>query len=42
LTDAGRTVLAEARTIYSSIDGLRAKVRGLLHALKTKCISCLT
>jgi len=36
LTDAGRTVLAEARTIYSSIDGLRAKVRGLLHGLEAE------
>jgi DNA-binding transcriptional LysR family regulator len=36
LTDAGRTVLAEARTIYSGIDGLRAKVRGLLHGLEAE------
>jgi DNA-binding transcriptional LysR family regulator len=36
LTDAGRTVLAEARTIYGGIDGLRAKVRGLLHGLEAE------
>lgn len=36
LTVAGRTVLAEARTIYSGIDGLRAKVRGLLHGLEAE------
>ena len=36
LTDAGRTVLAEARSIYSGIDGLRAKVRGLLHGLEAE------
>lgn len=36
LTDAGRTVLAEARTIYNGIDGLRAKVRGLLHGLEAE------
>ncbi|CAG9173800.1 LysR family transcriptional regulator [Cupriavidus respiraculi] len=36
LTDAGRTVLAEARTIYSGIDGLRAKVRGLLQGLEAE------
>ncbi|NWA03041.1 LysR family transcriptional regulator [Pseudomonas gingeri] len=34
LTDAGRTVLAEARTIYNGIDGLRAKVKGLLQGLE--------
>ncbi|MCD4863827.1 LysR family transcriptional regulator [Pseudomonas sp. PLB05] len=36
LTDAGRTVLAEARTIYNGIDGLRAKIRGLLHGLEAE------
>jgi len=36
LTDAGRMVLAEARTIYSGIDGLRAKVRGLLQGLEAE------
>ncbi|TWI57408.1 DNA-binding transcriptional LysR family regulator [Pseudomonas duriflava] len=36
LTDAGRTVLAEVRTIYNGIDGLRAKVRGLLHGLEAE------
>ncbi|QGZ31421.1 LysR family transcriptional regulator [Stutzerimonas stutzeri] len=36
LTDAGRTVLAEARTIYNGIDGLRAKVRGLLQGLEAE------
>lgn len=36
LTDAGRTVLAEARTIYNGIDGLRAKVKGLLHGLEAE------
>lgn len=34
LTDAGRTVLAEARTVANGIDGLRAKVRGLLQGLE--------
>ncbi len=34
LTDAGRTVLAEARTIYNGVDGLRAKVKGLLQGLE--------
>lgn len=36
LTEAGRAVLAEARTIYSGIDGLRAKVRGLLQGLEAE------
>ncbi len=36
LTDAGRTVLAEARSIYSGVDGLRAKVRGLLQGLEAE------
>jgi DNA-binding transcriptional LysR family regulator len=34
LTDAGRTVLAEARTVTNSVDGLRAKVKGLLQGLE--------
>jgi DNA-binding transcriptional LysR family regulator len=34
LTDAGRMVLAEARTVASGIDGLRAKVRGMLQGLE--------
>lgn len=36
LTEAGRTVLAEARSIYNGIDGLRAKVRGLLQGLEAE------
>ncbi len=36
LTEAGRTVLAEARTIYNGVDGLRAKVRGLLQGLEAE------
>jgi len=36
LTEAGRTVLAEARTIYNGIDGLRAKVKGLLQGLEAQ------
>lgn len=36
LTEAGRTVLAEARTVASGIDGLRAKVRGLLQGLEAE------
>lgn len=36
LTDAGRTVLAEARTIANGIDGLRAKVKGLLQGLEAE------
>lgn len=36
LTEAGRAVLAEARTIYNGIDGLRAKVRGLLQGLEAE------
>jgi DNA-binding transcriptional LysR family regulator len=36
LTDAGRMVLAEARTIYNGVDGLRAKVSGLLHGLEAE------
>ena len=34
LTEPGRTVLAEARTISHGIDGLRAKVKGLLQGLE--------
>src|SRR6185295_3457278 len=34
LTDSGLTVLAEARTIYGGVDGLRAKVKGLLQGLE--------
>ncbi len=33
LTEAGRTVLAEARTISNGVHGLRAKVKGLLQGL---------
>lgn len=36
LTEAGRTVLAEARTVYMGIDGLRAKVKGLLQGLEAE------
>lgn len=36
LTDAGRTVLAEARTIANGVNGLRAKVKGLLHGLEAE------
>src|SRR5215471_2349402 len=36
LTEAGRTVLAEARAIATGIDGLRAKVSGLLHGLEAE------
>ncbi|MGT2490957.1 LysR family transcriptional regulator [Cupriavidus basilensis] len=36
LTEAGRTVLAEARTVYLGIDGLRAKVKGLLQGLEAE------
>lgn len=34
LTDAGRAVLSEARGISNDVDGLRAKVRGLLEGLE--------
>ena len=34
LTEAGRTVLSEARTVANGINGLRAKVRGLLEGLE--------
>ncbi|MGN8276432.1 LysR family transcriptional regulator [Pseudomonas sp. SMV71] len=36
LTGAGRTVLAEARTITNGVNGLRAKVSGLLHGLEAE------
>lgn len=36
LTVAGRAVLAEARTVAHGIDGLRAKVRGLLGGLEAE------
>jgi len=36
LTEAGRAVLSEARTITNGINGLRAKVRGLLQGLETE------
>jgi DNA-binding transcriptional LysR family regulator len=36
LTDAGRTVLAEARTITNGVNGLRAKVKGLLQGLEAE------
>jgi DNA-binding transcriptional LysR family regulator len=35
LTEAGRMVLAEARTVSNGVDGLRAKVRGLLGVWST-------
>jgi DNA-binding transcriptional LysR family regulator len=36
LTEAGRTVLSEARIIATGIDGLRAKVRGLRQGLEAE------
>ncbi|MFT0520181.1 LysR family transcriptional regulator [Pseudomonas faucium] len=36
LTEAGRTVLAEARAIANGINGLRAKVKGLLQGLEAE------
>jgi len=36
LTEAGRAVLAEARTIANGIDGLRAKAKGLLRGLEAE------
>src|SRR6516164_6576994 len=36
LTEAGRAVLSEARTVTNGINGLRAKVRGLLHGLEAE------
>lgn len=36
LTEAGRAVLAEVRTIGEGVDGLRAKVQGLLEGLEAE------
>jgi DNA-binding transcriptional LysR family regulator len=36
LTEAGRAVLSEARGVWNGIDGLRAKVKGLLHGLEAE------
>src|SRR5262245_57293922 len=36
LTNAGRTVVSEARTITNGVNGLRAKVRGLLQGLEAE------
>ena len=36
LTEAGRAVLSEARTVSNGINGLRAKVSGLLQGLETE------
>ncbi len=36
LTEAGRAVLAEARTVASGMDGLRAKVKGMLEGLEAE------
>jgi len=36
LTEAGRAVLSEARTVTNGINGLRAKVKGLLHGLEAE------
>src|SRR3546814_16773876 len=36
LTTAGRAVLAEARAVSTGIDGLRAKVKGLLEGLEAE------
>ncbi len=36
LTDAGRTVLAEARVVADGMDGLRAKVQGLREGLEAE------
>lgn len=36
LTEAGRTVLSEARTVTNGINGLRAKVRGLLQGIEAE------
>jgi len=36
LTEAGRAVLAEARTVAQGIDGLRAKVKGMLDGLEAE------
>jgi DNA-binding transcriptional LysR family regulator len=36
LTEAGRAVLSEARGVWNGIDGLRAKVKGLVHGLEAE------
>jgi DNA-binding transcriptional LysR family regulator len=36
LTEAGRAVLSEARTVTNGINGLRVKVKGLLHGLEAE------
>jgi DNA-binding transcriptional LysR family regulator len=36
LTEAGRTVLSEARTVANGINGLRAKARGLLQGVEAE------
>src|SRR5882762_5956809 len=36
LTEAGRTVLADARAVANDVDGLRAKVKGLLQGLEAE------
>ena len=36
LTEAGRTVLSEVRTISNGVNGLRAKVKGLLQGLEAE------
>ena len=36
LTNAGRAILSEARTITNGINGLRAKVRGLLQGIEAE------
>jgi DNA-binding transcriptional LysR family regulator len=36
LTDAGRAVLSEAKTVAQGMDGLRAKVKGLLDGLEAE------
>ncbi len=36
LTEAGRTVVSEARTVTNGINGLRAKVRGLLQGIEAE------
>jgi DNA-binding transcriptional LysR family regulator len=36
LTEAGRAVLSEARRVANGVDGLRSKVKGLLHGLESE------
>ncbi len=36
LTEAGRTVLSEARTVSNGVNGLRASVKGLLKGLEAE------